>query len=145
MPDLKFVRSEIEHMRVQVGRQRKEILQLQRAGIPTASAELLLTRMLAKIDGLCAERTGSRRGAGRSDKGARARRPELVMREQLKWYDVNADNSPWIDALAELRQRATREGYCFQHVQAITVAIDQYAEKALGNRDYFLNKPYGAG
>jgi hypothetical protein len=25
----------------------------------------------------------------------------------------------------------------FQHVQAITVAIDQYAEKALGNRDYF--------
>jgi hypothetical protein len=40
---------------------------------------------------------------------------------------------------------ATREGYCFQHVQAITVAIDQYAEKALGNRDYFLNKPYGVG
>jgi len=27
----------------------------------------------------------------------------------------------------------------------ITVAIDQYAEKALGNRDYFLNKPYGVG
>jgi hypothetical protein len=54
-------------------------------------------------------------------------------------------NSPWINALAELRQRATREGHCFQHVQAITVAIDQYAEKALGNRDYFLNKPYGVG
>jgi hypothetical protein len=30
-------------------------------------------------------------------------------------------------------------------VQAITVAIDRYAEKALGNRDYFLNKPYGVG
>ncbi|WP_063799905.1 hypothetical protein [Bradyrhizobium jicamae] len=30
-----------------------------------------------------------------------------------------------------------------QHVQAIIVAIDQYAEKALGNREYFLNKPYG--
>jgi hypothetical protein len=29
--------------------------------------------------------------------------------------------------------------------QAITVAIDQYAEKALGNRDYFLNKPYSIG
>ena len=68
------------------------------------------------------------------------------MREQLKWYDEKAaDNSPWIDALAELRQRATREGYCYQHVQAITVAIDPYAEKALSNRDYFLNKPYGAG
>ena len=25
------------------------------------------------------------------------------------------------------------------------VAIDQYAEKALGNRSYFLNKPYGVG
>ena len=33
----------------------------------------------------------------------------------------------------------------YQHVQAITVAIDQYSEKALGNRDYFLNKPYGVG
>lgn len=42
------------------------------------------------------------------------------MREQLKWYDDNADNSPWIDALAELRQRAAREGHCFQHVQAIS-------------------------
>jgi hypothetical protein len=29
-------------------------------------------------------------------------------------------------------------------VQAITVAIDQYAEKA-HNRDYFLNKPYRVG
>ena len=66
------------------------------------------------------------------------------MREQLKWYD-KAASSPWLDALAELRQQATREGHCFQHVQAITVAIDQYAEKALGNRDYFLNKPYGVG
>jgi hypothetical protein len=43
-------------MRVQVGRQRKDILKLQRAGICTASAELLLQRMLAKIDGLCDER-----------------------------------------------------------------------------------------
>ena len=39
------------------------------------------------------------------------------MREQLKWYDEKADNSPWISALAELRQRATREGHCYQHVQ----------------------------
>jgi hypothetical protein len=54
-------------------------------------------------------------------------------------------NAPWIDALAKLRQRAAREGHCHQHVQAIIVAIDQYAEQALGNRDYFLNKPYGVG
>ena len=69
----------------------------------------------------------------------------MAMREQLKWYDDKVGNSPRIDTLAELRQRATREGRCYQHVQAITVAIDQYAEKALGNRDYFLNKPYGVG
>jgi hypothetical protein len=43
-------------MRVRVGRQRKEIFQLQRAGISTAAAELLLARMHTKIDGLCEER-----------------------------------------------------------------------------------------
>jgi len=67
------------------------------------------------------------------------------MGEPLKWYDKTAANWPWISALAEVRQRASREGYSYQHVQAIMVAIDQYAEKALGNRDYFLNKPYGVG
>jgi hypothetical protein len=67
------------------------------------------------------------------------------MAEPRKWYDEKADNSPWIKALAEVRHRATREAWCYQHVQAITVAIDQYAETALGNRDYFLNKPYGIG
>jgi hypothetical protein len=56
MPDIEYIRGEIERMRVQVGRQRNEILQLQRAGISTASAELLLGRMHAKIDDLCAER-----------------------------------------------------------------------------------------
>ena len=53
MPNLDFVRTEIERMRVQVGRQRKEILGLQRAGIPTVNAELLLTRMQTTIDDLC--------------------------------------------------------------------------------------------
>jgi hypothetical protein len=53
---LETIRSEIERMRAQVGRQRKEILQLQRAGVPTVSAEALLQRMLDKIDGLCIER-----------------------------------------------------------------------------------------
>jgi len=53
---LDYVRGEIERMRVQVSRQRKEILQLQRAGISTASAEPLLARMHTNIDALCAER-----------------------------------------------------------------------------------------
>jgi hypothetical protein len=53
---LDHIRSEIETMRVQLGKQRREILQLQRAGISTAAAEVLLQRMLDKIDALCAER-----------------------------------------------------------------------------------------
>jgi hypothetical protein len=53
------------------------------------------------------------------------------MVEPLKWYDANAkDNPPWIKALAEVRHRACREGWCYQHVQAIIVSIDQYAEAA---------------
>jgi len=68
------------------------------------------------------------------------------MREPPKWYDANAtDNPPWIKALAEVRHLACREGWRYQHVQAIIVAIDQYAEAALGNREFFLNKPYGIG
>jgi hypothetical protein len=31
------------------------------------------------------------------------------------------------------------------HLQAIIVAIDQYAEAALGKGEFFLNKPYGIG
>jgi hypothetical protein len=53
---LETIRSEIERRRAQVLRQRKEILQLQRAGIPTASADALLQRMLDRIDALCVER-----------------------------------------------------------------------------------------
>jgi len=56
MPTLEYLRSEIERMRVQIGRQRKEILQLQRAGIGTASAEALLSRMQAKVDDLVTQR-----------------------------------------------------------------------------------------
>jgi hypothetical protein len=67
------------------------------------------------------------------------------MSAPLNWCDHNADNPPWLKALAEVRIRATREGWCHAHVQAIIVAIDQYAEAALGNRSYFLNKPYGVG
>ncbi|XSC43541.1 hypothetical protein ACF1BQ_037355 [Bradyrhizobium sp. RDT10] len=34
------------------------------------------------------------------------------MSAPLRWYDHNADNPPWIKALAEVRIRATREGWC---------------------------------
>jgi hypothetical protein len=54
--DLSFIRGEIEHMRRQILRQRKEIRDLQRAGISTTSADELLARMQAKVDGLCGDR-----------------------------------------------------------------------------------------
>ena len=37
-------------------------MQLQRAGLPTTSAEALLDRMLNKIDDLCAERDRLKKG-----------------------------------------------------------------------------------
>jgi hypothetical protein len=50
------IRAEIERVRTQVSRQRREILQLQRAGINSLPAEALRARMLANIDNMCAER-----------------------------------------------------------------------------------------
>ena len=55
---------------------------------------------------------------------------------ELKWYDPKDDHPPWIKAIAEVRQRATREGLVLLSRQAIIVAIDQYAEAATGNRQY---------
>jgi hypothetical protein len=63
----------------------------------------------------------------------------------VKHFQDDPNPPPFIEALAEVRQLATREGWCYQHVQAIAVAIDQYAAKAFGNRDYFLNKPQSIG
>jgi len=54
--NLEFIRADIEQRRRQIARQRKEILDLQRAGVSTKSAECLLARMLSKVDELCAER-----------------------------------------------------------------------------------------
>ena len=53
---LTFIRAEIERMRLQIRRQRTDIRSLQRAGISTASAELMLVRMRATVDDLCDRR-----------------------------------------------------------------------------------------
>jgi hypothetical protein len=50
------LRADIEQRRWQIARLRKEILDLQRAGISKKSAEDLLARMLSKVDELCAAR-----------------------------------------------------------------------------------------
>jgi hypothetical protein len=61
----------------------------------------------------------------------------------MRWFDEEKDPTPFHKALEETRRLATREGWRYQHVQAIIVAIDQYAGAATGNRDFFLNKPPG--
>jgi hypothetical protein len=53
---LSAIRADIEQRRQRIFHQRKEIQELQRAGISTKSAEELLARMLAKVDELCVER-----------------------------------------------------------------------------------------
>ncbi|WP_247904220.1 hypothetical protein [Bradyrhizobium sp. 131] len=53
---LEGIRNEISYMRRQIGRQQTEIQTLRRADISTASAETLLTRMQAKVEGLCGQR-----------------------------------------------------------------------------------------
>ena len=54
--NLEHIRAEIERMRQQILRQRKDIQSLQRDGISTLPAEALLARMQASVDNLCAER-----------------------------------------------------------------------------------------
>jgi hypothetical protein len=71
---LDAIRAEIERMRGQVVRQRKEIRQLQRAGIPTTAADALLQRMLDKIDGLCLQRDRLKREQPSSRGSASSRR-----------------------------------------------------------------------
>jgi hypothetical protein len=71
MPDIEFVREEIARLRLQVVLQRREITQLQGAGIPCTSAEALLERMLNKIDDLCAQRDRLKQEQPRALRGQR--------------------------------------------------------------------------
>ncbi len=72
---LDWVRNEIARVRSAIRAQEREIALLQRAGISSASAELLLARMRAKVDDLCRERDDLRRAqpADRRPAGRRTR------------------------------------------------------------------------
>jgi hypothetical protein len=56
MSSIEFIRAEIERMSVQISRQQQDILTLQRSGLSTGLAEVLLDRMRASIHALCAKR-----------------------------------------------------------------------------------------
>jgi len=68
------------------------------------------------------------------------------MVSQRPQYFSDMEKPPeFLKALDEVRRLSTREGWCRRHVEAIQVAIDQYAEAATGNREFFLNKPHSIG
>ena len=46
----------------------------------------------------------------------------------VRWFEDETNPHPFLKALQEVRHLAAREGWRYQHVQAIIVAIDQYAE-----------------
>lgn len=58
-----------------------------------------------------------------------------------KYYCDGENITPFLKALAEVRHIGVHEMWCYHHVQAILMAIDQYAEAATGNREFFWNKP----
>jgi hypothetical protein len=68
-----------------------------------------------------------------------------MVAQPVRWFDDEKDHPAFLKALEQVRRQATREGWCYHHVQAIVVAIDQYAEAATGNREYFWNKPHSIG
>jgi hypothetical protein len=62
-----------------------------------------------------------------------------------RYFSDSADHPPFLKALAEVRKIGVHEGWCYHHVQAIMLAIDQYAEAATGNREFFWNRPHSTG
>ena len=71
----------------------------------------------------------------RSQLGAQGGRPLPHNPESIEGYGFR------IRSLCSRRSVIGNAGWCYPRVQAIIVAIDQYAEAATGNRNYFLNRP----
>jgi hypothetical protein len=139
MADINFVRREIEYMRIQVGRQRNDILQLRRAGIATASAELLLRRMVAKVESLCAARDKFRQTL--PDRSPRSCSEARVVK---RYFSGTEDRPPFLKALAEVRKIGVHEGWCYHHVQAVILARSVCRD---GDRQpgVFWNRPQSIG
>lgn len=86
MPDISFIRAEIERMRVQIRRQQKDILALQRSGLSTRSPEQLLAKMRNTVDALCVQRDRLL-GKARMEKDSSGMSDEPVRRRQ-HWTQI---------------------------------------------------------
>lgn len=65
--------------------------------------------------------------------------------ERPTYFSDMQEPPEFLKALEHARRLSCLEGWCRMHIEAIQVAIDQYAEAALGNREFFLNKPHSIG
>ena len=65
--------------------------------------------------------------------------------ERPTYFSDMQEPPEFLKALDHARRLSCYEGWCRMHIEAIQVAIDQYAEAALGNREFFLNKPHSIG
>jgi hypothetical protein len=76
------------------------------------------------------------------------------MNKRSPWYDPTTETSRLLAALdetrhfccnsAELLACAKKQG-CYALLQAIKEAIDDYAEREMGHREYFWGRPHSAG
>jgi hypothetical protein len=129
MPDIDYIRAEIERMRAQVHRQRREIWQLQRAGIPTASAEALLERMLAKIDELLSNATISRKNSP-EQRGAKC------------WAAADGERSTPL-VRPQRGQPAMDQGA--RRSSAFKIDVAQHANRSTVNIYHYRSQPSQAG
>lgn len=74
MSTLDRIRHELDHMRVQVGRHRREASRLRHAGIDSGATEALIGKIQAKIQELCSERDELRKIQPSPTKGRVGRR-----------------------------------------------------------------------
>jgi hypothetical protein len=73
---------------------------------------------------------------------------------RLTWYDPDTNPSQFLAALWRVRHLCTRAEAILPHtrvrgsvflVEAIKSAIDDYAEREMGNREYFWDRPRRGG
>ncbi|RXH19570.1 hypothetical protein [Bradyrhizobium guangzhouense] len=68
-----------------------------------------------------------------------------MVAKRPKYFSDMESPPEFLRALDQTRRLLTREGWFRAHIDANLVSIDQYAEAAFGNREFFLNKPHSIG
>jgi hypothetical protein len=76
------------------------------------------------------------------------------MTKRASWYDPETETSPFLTALAEARIECNRAEHVMPYakapgslllVEAIKSAIDDWAEREMGTRDFFWDRGHSIG